>query len=68
MQGVDIDKLQMQKAKILCCCIPVKYGVSWYNLSMILLIESSIVVVGAYWNAQLILLMQNKDYFNIPAD
>ena len=46
--------------------IRVQNGIRWWNLLSIPLVSFAVILIQVQWNAQLIFLLQNEDYFNIP--
>ena len=50
------------------CCLPVKEGVSFWNVAAIPLVPGTIMVLTTYVNAQTIFLLRNDDYFDVSED
>ena len=48
------------------CSFPVKHGVTYWNVLAIIMVPCCMMIIATYLSAQVIFLLANPDYFNVP--
>ncbi len=65
--GVDTKDVHLAEVDRICA-VGVKPGVRWWNFIMIPINTCIIMIVSTFINAQIIFLLENPDFFDVPAD
>ena len=63
--GGNLEEKREKKKIRKICCIPVKKGVTIWNIMAIPLVPILVMVIGTFLNAQIIFLLRNPNYFQV---